>query len=71
MSTKAFVAHGRNDPVIDVGFARAARQLLEAGGLEVEYRESDAGHFIDPPDLTAAASWLTRTIPGAVASTTT
>ena len=36
------------DPVIEVGFARRARELLEGGGLEVEYRESDVGHQIDP-----------------------
>src|SRR3954464_11777973 len=42
--TRAFIAHGRNDPVMDVAFARAARQLLEAGGMDVEYHESDAAH---------------------------
>ena len=33
---RAFIAHGRNDPIMDVDFARAARELLEAGGLDVE-----------------------------------
>ena len=46
--TRAFIAHGRRDPIIEVGFARRARELLEAGGLEVDYRESDVGHQIDP-----------------------
>jgi phospholipase/carboxylesterase len=61
-ATRVFVAHGRNDPVIDIGFARVARDMLESGGLEVEYRESDAGHFIQPADIPAASSWLARTI---------
>ena len=31
--TRVFIAHGRNDPVMEVGFARRARDLLEGGGL--------------------------------------
>ena len=58
--TAVFLAHGRNDPIIEVGFARRARELLEAAGLEVAYRESDAGHRIDPADLAAATEWLSR-----------
>jgi phospholipase/carboxylesterase len=54
----AFVAHGRNDPIIEVDFARRAREQLEEGGLEVTYRESEAGHQIDPRDLADAAEWL-------------
>jgi phospholipase/carboxylesterase len=61
-STRVFIAHGRRDPVIEVSFARTARETLQAAGLDVEYRESDAGHHIDPSDLAAAASWLASTI---------
>jgi phospholipase/carboxylesterase len=56
--TRAFVAHGRNDPVIGIEFARRARELLEGGGLEVEYRESELGHQIDPAQIADARSWL-------------
>jgi phospholipase/carboxylesterase len=62
LQTRAFIAHGRNDPVIDVSFARSARGLLERGGLEVDYRESDAGHYIEPNDVPAAAHWLADTL---------
>jgi phospholipase/carboxylesterase len=55
---KAFVAHGRNDPIMGVDFARQARELLTAGGLEVEYHESDAAHHIDPAHVPAAVAWL-------------
>ncbi len=58
LGTRAFIAHGRADPVIEVGFARRARDLLEAGGLEVSYQESDVGHQVDPVHLAAAAEWL-------------
>ncbi|HEY8082259.1 MAG TPA: phospholipase [Solirubrobacterales bacterium] len=60
LGTRAFIAHGRNDPIMEVGFARRARELLEAGGLEVAYYESDVGHQIDPAHLPAAAEWLAK-----------
>jgi phospholipase/carboxylesterase len=59
---RAFIAHGRRDPIMEIGFARRARELLEAGGLDVEYHESDAGHHIDPAHVPAAVDWLGRTL---------
>jgi phospholipase/carboxylesterase len=59
---RTFIAHGRRDPVIEVSFGRAARDLLTAGGLEVSYHESDLGHQIDQSHLAAALSWLNATI---------
>ncbi|HVD40427.1 MAG TPA: alpha/beta fold hydrolase [Solirubrobacterales bacterium] len=56
--TRAFVSHGRNDPVIGVEFAERARDLLSEGGLDLTYRESDLGHQIDPAHLREAAIWL-------------
>jgi len=58
-----FVAHGRNDQVIGVEFARRATALLEAGGLDVEYRESEAAHNIDPADINPAIDWIQRALP--------
>jgi phospholipase/carboxylesterase len=60
--TRVFIAHGRNDPVMQVDFARQARDLLEAGGLDVDYRESDAGHHIDPQHVPPAIEWLRATL---------
>jgi phospholipase/carboxylesterase len=57
-----FIAHGRNDPIMEVGFARRARDLLEAGGLEVTYHESDAAHHVDPAHVPAAREWLARVV---------
>lgn len=56
--TRAFISHGSNDPVIDVEFAQRARELLEGGGLDVTYRESELGHQIAPAHLVEARSWL-------------
>jgi phospholipase/carboxylesterase len=58
---RAFIAHGRLDPVIGVEFARRARDELEGAGLDVAYHESDVGHQIDPSLLPAAADWLLGT----------
>jgi len=60
--TRAFIAHGRNDPIMEVGFAQRARDLLEAGGLDVTYRESEIGHQIDPAHLAEATEWLRETL---------
>jgi len=56
--TPVFISHGRHDPVIGVEFAERARELIEAGGLEVTYRESELGHQIDPAHLREAGAWL-------------
>ena len=59
---RAFIAHGRADPIMDVGFAHAARELLEAGGLDVSYHESGAAHHIDPAHVPAAVEWIAATL---------
>ena len=58
---RAFVAHGRNDPIMDVEFARRARELLEGAGIAVDYHESDAAHHIDPAHVPPATDWLGAT----------
>ncbi len=63
LGTRVFVSHGRRDPTIEVGFARSAREQIEAGGLAVEYHESELGHQIDPAHLHAATRWLVDTLP--------
>ena len=60
---RTVIAHGRQDAVIEIAFARSARRELEAGGLQVDYHESDAAHQIDPAQIPAAVAWLGRTLP--------
>ena len=55
-----FIHHGAGDPVIEVGFGRRAATLLEADGLDVEYVETDAGHWIPPPVVAKAAALVAR-----------
>jgi phospholipase/carboxylesterase len=61
--TRAFIAHGERDPVIEIGFGRHARDLLTEGGIDVTYRESDVVHTIDPATVPLAAEWLAASIP--------
>ena len=61
-AVRVFIAHGRRDQVIDVGFARAAAQRLRDAGLAVDYHESDAVHHIDPREIPAAGTWLRDTL---------
>lgn len=61
-ATRAFVAHGDRDPVIPVELGRAARDLLEGGGVGVTYVEGPVAHQIDPAALSAATAWLRETL---------
>lgn len=48
------LAHGQRDQSVPVAVARQTRELLEAAGATVLYRETDVGHEIDQaviPDL--------------------
>jgi phospholipase/carboxylesterase len=67
-----FIAHGRRDPIMDVAFARRARDMLERAGLPVSYHESDAAHHIDPAHVPLATRWLaSATADGGAPATTT
>jgi phospholipase/carboxylesterase len=41
------ITHGTLDDVVPVDAARHARDLLEAAGAEVLYRETEIGHELD------------------------
>jgi phospholipase/carboxylesterase len=61
-AARAFVTHAVNDPVIGIEFARRAHELLTAHHFSVDYRESSAGHSIDPADIPRAVSWLSEAL---------
>jgi len=58
-----FIAHGTQDPIMEVGFARRARDILETAGLPVNYHETDVPHVIDPTVVPDATRWLADAIP--------
>ncbi len=53
-----FVAHGTEDPVIPIDFARRAKRLFEESTARVEYREYDMGHQISEESLRDSAAFL-------------
>jgi phospholipase/carboxylesterase len=59
---RVFIAHGRNDSIMEIGFGRRAKELLESAGFDLEYHESDVAHQIDPAAIPAAAAWLETTL---------
>jgi phospholipase/carboxylesterase len=61
-ATRVLIAHGRQDMVIPVAFARRAHELLEPAGFAMDYRESDGAHHVDPGDVPRVTAWLDRTL---------
>ncbi len=59
----AAIGHGTYDPVISVEFSRRARELLEAAGGEVLFREYPLPHAVDPGFLAELAPWLASKLP--------
>jgi phospholipase/carboxylesterase len=59
-----FIHHGRNDPVIAVDFARRAHERLDEAGLQVEYLESDAGHWLPPEVLPRVRRFVEQVLNG-------
>jgi phospholipase/carboxylesterase len=57
------ISHGALDPIIDVGFGRAARDRLSAAGLHVRYREDPVAHTIAPAAVAQARAMLTDALP--------
>ena len=53
-----FIAHGTEDPVIPVDFARHARELFSASNAIVDYREYPIGHQISEESLQDSAAFL-------------
>lgn len=52
------IGHGTYDDVIGVEWGRRARDLLEAAGADVVYRESPMPHTIDPDFVRSLSPWL-------------
>jgi phospholipase/carboxylesterase len=57
------IHHGRLDPVIEVGFGRAARSKLEGAGLPVEYHETDVAHGVPPQLIPRLREFVSEALP--------
>jgi phospholipase/carboxylesterase len=56
------IGHGTFDTVISVDWGRQARQVLEAAGAEVLYREYPLPHAVDPGFLSEVEAWLASNV---------
>jgi phospholipase/carboxylesterase len=57
------IGHGTYDPVIEVSWSRQARDVLEAAGADVVYRESQLPHAIDPRFAMELAPFVAQAVP--------
>jgi phospholipase/carboxylesterase len=55
-----FVAHGSQDPMIDMSCARQSRAALEALGFAVQWREYPMAHSVCGEEIADIAAWLLR-----------
>ena len=60
--TPILLAHGTQDPVVDVRRGAEARQLLEAGGYPVEWHDYPMPHSVCPQEILDIAAWLRRVL---------
>ena len=58
------IGHGLFDPVIDVAFGRAARDVLGDAGADVLYREYSLPHTVDPGFVAELVPWVEAVLPG-------
>ncbi len=56
------IAHGSQDPVIQVEWSRAARDALTAAGADVTYNEAPLPHTIDPRVIPALRGFVASSI---------
>ena len=67
----AFVAHGRFDTKLPMRHAHATRALLSSLGVNLTYREYDAGHEIDGNAILEFNAWLSDRLDQSLGTTAT
>jgi phospholipase/carboxylesterase len=58
------IAHGTQDEVVPVNYARRARHVLEAAGLDVEYHEYPMGHQVAMEEAAVVKGFIGRVMKG-------
>ncbi len=54
----AFVAHGTRDQMLGIEKGRHLKEVLEAGGVDVTFKEYNFGHVTSPESRRDFANWL-------------
>jgi phospholipase/carboxylesterase len=58
-----FMAHGTLDPMIPLALAEGSRDLLAAGGHDVEFRTYPMPHSVSAEEVADVRAWLRRVLP--------
>ena len=56
--TPVFMAHGRNDDVIEQRYAEASRDALESHGYTVQWQSYDMPHSLSMEEIVDLADWI-------------
>jgi len=62
-ATPVFLAHGSQDPVVDIRAGLIAKQALEAAGYPLEWHAYPMPHAVCQPEIADIAAWLRRVLP--------
>lgn len=62
-ATPVFLAHGSQDPVVEMRAGLLTRQALEAAGYPVEWHTYPMPHAVCQPEIADIAAWLRRVLP--------
>ncbi len=57
-SLPIFLAHGTQDEVVSLNFAQRARELLEAFGFAIDWREYPCAHTVCAEEIADIRTWL-------------
>lgn len=60
IETPIFMAHGRQDDVVDYQYGKRSMEQLEANNLEVHWHEYDMGHAVCIEEIDHISHWLTE-----------
>ncbi|HEY6482125.1 MAG TPA: alpha/beta hydrolase-fold protein [Steroidobacteraceae bacterium] len=60
--TPIFLAHGNQDPLLEVRRGLQARQWLQANGYAVQWHAYDMPHSVCPQEVADIADWLRRIV---------
>ncbi len=60
LQTPIFMAHGRGDPVVQIGRAEASRELLKELGHPIDWREYMMPHSVCEEEIDDIGAWMRR-----------
>ncbi len=64
LQTPIFMAHGRGDPVVQIGRAEASRELLKELGHPIDWREYMMPHSVCEEEIDDIGAWMRGLLAG-------